>query len=346
MARRFLSALLLIAVFAAMPVGHAAAEDVGSEANPVPLGQSVKVSESWTLAVDQVWNDPTLIQPSEQWFLDWLSANPSPEGEQIFAIQATIASVGSKAGFPLQDLFLKVISDTGFEYSDSCGTTPGGLHYDTQLDVGESLTAVFCWTVRMNHIPTLKLKVEDFESFSGDGTWFSLSTAAVGTPRVGTPTASAVATIDPALQTCDGLGDYRKAMFEAGRHYLKAVSDDGIDIDANPMTLSSDDWQALAEDELQYQREIRDVTPPEWAKTWHDLKVQYAGFVQQLDLTAATSGIIAASAMVDELNKLDAQADQAIAAIAQICSEFPAFEHDFDSLDGNIDGTAVPTPTD
>lgn len=145
---------------------------------------------------------------------------------------------------------------------------------------------------------------------------------------------------------CDGLGDYRKEMLKIGRDYLKALDEDGLPLSREVTTYSTDDWTALAEDALEVQRDLKDVDPPAFAEGWHALKVQRAGLSEQLAMTVATGGLMMALAFGDQFDANDAAADKELAEIAKTCADFAAFEHDWQALDGDIDGTPVATPTD
>lgn len=145
---------------------------------------------------------------------------------------------------------------------------------------------------------------------------------------------------------CEGLGDYRAAMFKAGRDYLKALDDDRIPVSRDITTFSSDDFVVLADDALDYSRVMKGIIPPSFAATWHQVKIERLGIVEQIGRAAAQGGLFVALAFSDQIDANERAAADAVAAAAAICADFASFEHDWQALDGLIDGTPVATPTD
>jgi hypothetical protein len=143
---------------------------------------------------------------------------------------------------------------------------------------------------------------------------------------------------------CEGLADYRVAMFKIGRAYLKALDEDGIPLSRDSLTYSTEEWTTFAEDTLQFQRDLTSINPPVWASSWHELQVERTSLQAQLAKAIATAGISATAAFADHFNANDAERDTAIEAISQTCRDFAAFTHDWSALDGEIDGTPVATP--
>lgn len=143
---------------------------------------------------------------------------------------------------------------------------------------------------------------------------------------------------------CDGLASYRAAMFKAGRDYLASLDKDSIPVSRSPITYSSDDWTALANDALAYQRAMKKIAPPDFAKDWHQAQIEKDGLVQQLAATAASSGVLATIAFKDQIDLATKKSDAALAAAGKSCADFIGFQHDWDSLDGDINGTPVATP--
>ena len=145
---------------------------------------------------------------------------------------------------------------------------------------------------------------------------------------------------------CEGLADYRVAMFKVGRSYLEANADDGIPFDRDPLTFSSDDWADAASNALQFQRDIKSVTPPNWAMPWHVLKIEFAGLVEQAFRAISTGGILMSAGFSEPIDANGSAADSAVKEITKTCPVFADFQHDWSALDGDIDGTPVATPTD
>lgn len=145
---------------------------------------------------------------------------------------------------------------------------------------------------------------------------------------------------------CEGLGDYRKELFKIGRAYSEDLNKAGLTTDRDPLTYSTDDWIAYADITLEYQRALKKVTPPDWAKEWHQGRLERSGLIEQIARTIASGGIMMGVAFNDQADALDAKDKQVIASTSEACADFAAFEHDWQSIDGEIDGTPVATPTD
>lgn len=147
---------------------------------------------------------------------------------------------------------------------------------------------------------------------------------------------------------CEGLTTYRAAMLAAGQEFLRAFDDDGYSFAAiesdQVLTYSSDDWTAMADHFLALNRELRDITPPDWAAEWHDLRIQHMGLLEQTLRAIATGGILMGWAFVDPLDELNANAEAAVVAASVTCDNFAAFAYEWDALDGKVDGTPVATP--
>lgn len=143
----------------------------------VPIGQSATVADRWAVQVVTVFEDAHEIDPTDDFFNDWIDTYALPEGDQYFALRLRITNDGSTAGDPTSDLSFSVLSETDFAYRGlfACGDIPGGLSFGTQLDAGETIEANVCWVVRTEHVPSLRLRVEPSFSFDDTQTvWFSL----------------------------------------------------------------------------------------------------------------------------------------------------------------------------
>lgn len=78
------------------------------------------------------------------------------------------------------DDWFDLVTDTGFEYTGNraCGDIPGAMSWDTQLDAGDATEANFCWVVRTEHVPTLRLRVRSSFSFDESAAgWFAIHPA-------------------------------------------------------------------------------------------------------------------------------------------------------------------------
>lgn len=144
---------------------------------------------------------------------------------------------------------------------------------------------------------------------------------------------------------CDGLAEYRDAMFAAADPMVEYMTESGISSPAfNPLTLSSSDWSAYADEALAFHDRIAEVEPPAWATDWHALKLDMTGAQEQVGRAAATGGVMVAIGFAETLHTIEADTDAAEEAIAETCPDFAQFAYDWDALDGSVDGTPVATP--
>lgn len=144
---------------------------------------------------------------------------------------------------------------------------------------------------------------------------------------------------------CEGLGDYRAEMFKAGRDFLALLDERGVSLSKDPFSYSTDDWIAYAESSLEFQRDLKEITPPAWAAEWHQAKVDLAAIAEQLGKAAEKDGVLAVLMFGDALEKNEAEGNALIATISATCADFQQFTVDWDALDGNIKGTPVATPS-
>src|SRR5215216_1715188 len=104
---------------------------------------------------------------------------------------------------------------------------------------------------------------------------------------------------------CEGLGDYRTAMLDAGRDYLAALEDAGVPAgsDRDPLTYSSSEWDALAAASADYQGALRDIEPPAFAADWHRAQIELRGLAEQVAKAAAKDGVLALAAFTDAIEQ-------------------------------------------
>jgi hypothetical protein len=145
---------------------------------------------------------------------------------------------------------------------------------------------------------------------------------------------------------CEGLAAYRSAMFAVGKAFVAQEARDGLGPRREITTYSSSDWTASANDLAAYQDDLKTVTPPDWLKTWHEVKIEGAGLGQQVSLAAANGGRFAILAFKDPSAKLDTENTAAKEAAIKTCSDFKQFAYDWDAIDGDVNGTPVATPSD
>jgi len=142
---------------------------------------------------------------------------------------------------------------------------------------------------------------------------------------------------------CDGLSTYRQEMIAAARSYGERMAEDGLHGRAI-MSLSSDDWRNFAENALAYQRDLKAITPPSWAASWHETQIAYAGMAEQVAALAAESGPLAVAALGPQIDEVATNAADAANATAKTCADFAAFVADWYRFLGVDNPAATPTP--
>jgi hypothetical protein len=146
-----------------------------AETDLVPYKRTADVGESWKLKVVKVIDDPYEIDPTADWFTQWLDANPPAAGQQIITVQLRLTNTGDVAAYPDRELLWGLIGADGFEYRQECGQIPGYLSFDVQMRPGETIDFNACWVVAIQDIPELTLFAEPFASFdSNDRVLFAL----------------------------------------------------------------------------------------------------------------------------------------------------------------------------
>lgn len=141
---------------------------------------------------------------------------------------------------------------------------------------------------------------------------------------------------------CDGLSVYRTEMFAAATAYGKRMDEHGLTGRA-VLSLSSDDWRNFADDALAYQRDLKAITPPEWAASWHETQIAYAGMAEQVAALAAESGPLAVAAIGPQIDEVAANAVDAAKETAKTCADFAAFVSDWYRYLGVDEPVATPT---
>src|SRR5687768_13393677 len=69
---------------------------------------------------------------------------------------------------------------------------------------------------------------------------------------------------------CDGLSAYSDKMLDAGKDYLDDLEEDGVSLDADPLSYSSEDWTMLAENAGSFRDALDEIDPPAFAAEWHE----------------------------------------------------------------------------
>jgi hypothetical protein len=143
-----------------------------------PVGSAGKIGDRWSITVIGTVEDPKQIDPTAGWFNSWLDQNPPPQGHQYFTVRLRITNLTPMAATPFSDLKLSLVARTGFQYDAGagCGTVPGQLGYDGQVDGNASAETNLCWIVRSEHVPSLRLLVQPVSASDGSkDVWFTLS---------------------------------------------------------------------------------------------------------------------------------------------------------------------------
>ena len=144
---------------------------------------------------------------------------------------------------------------------------------------------------------------------------------------------------------CEGLEQFRADIMPIGEKWADDLKALGVsDLDWDPLTMSSDDWQDYADIALSANRELKGIDTPDWAADWMAVQLDTTALQEQIGKAAAAGGslaIIAFSSSIDTINQRD---DESRKTTIAHCAEFAQFVYDWDALDGQIDGTPVPTP--
>lgn len=145
---------------------------------------------------------------------------------------------------------------------------------------------------------------------------------------------------------CEGLEQFRADLFPIGEKWADELDAIGIGgADWSPATLSSDDWQTYADVSLEIHRELKEVNPPDWAADWLEVRIDSTALQEQVGKAAADAGFMVILGFESEFSKLDQKDDETREAAIAHCPDFDQFAYDWDALDGEVDGTPVPTPT-
>jgi hypothetical protein len=144
---------------------------------------------------------------------------------------------------------------------------------------------------------------------------------------------------------CDELTTYQDAMLAAGQTYVAAQSEDGIDGDRDPLTLSSAEWDAMAGNNAALQAELRVIVPPDWAGDWHQSQVERAGLQEQMAIAASDSGVLVLEEFDDSVAANAAAADESAQAAIQQCTLFLPFQVEWETLEGQWSAAPEPAST-
>jgi hypothetical protein len=157
-------------VTAAIPDIDPTAE-LGSYANPYPIGQAVTTVDGWSIQVDSVTPDGTQAVLAENSF------NQEPEaGRQFFIATITATWTGSGAESFDGNFRLRLLSandETYTAFGDPCGVTPNEWDQDIVVASGESITGNLCWSVPTSELSYLRM-FDDESADAGQFVYWSL----------------------------------------------------------------------------------------------------------------------------------------------------------------------------
>jgi len=148
------------------------APDVGSRANPIPLGQSALIYGNWEIRVVDVIPNATDLVLQENRF----NTPPKP-GYQFFiaTVEATYRGQGS-ARFD-GTYRLRAVGPANVSYStfdDDCGVIPNAIS-DTEVFTGGTIRGNVCWQVRSSDAAALLMYDRESPSDRYVPTYFRLA---------------------------------------------------------------------------------------------------------------------------------------------------------------------------
>lgn len=120
---------------------------------------------------------------------------------------------------------------------------------------------------------------------------------------------------------CEGLSAYREAMYGVGRHLNDTSAAAGLE-DRNIFTYSSDDWTVYAGIALEGQRQLKAITPPDFAADYHRNLIATFGLFEQIGRAAASDGPTVLSDFSDQIDEVNQRNLDTTAAAAAICADF------------------------
>lgn len=144
---------------------------------------------------------------------------------------------------------------------------------------------------------------------------------------------------------CEGLTNYVRQLDDAGEAFAKTLRDNNITEGRNQQTMSSDDWTAFADANLEYSRALRAITPPDWAETWHDLRIQSANVYEQIGRSVAIGGMLFYLPYEDTLTDINNQISSELSKIGHTCPDFVDYFRDETATATVIPPSASPPPS-
>ena len=149
---------------------------LGSQGNPVPFGQSVRVG-SWEISVVQTLPDATKDVLQENPWND-----PPKKGSQFFMVSVKAKYLGSNSARFDGSYRLRALGPSGLVYTtfeNSCGVIPNELS-DPELFRGGQIEGAECWQIASEDADSLVMIL--YPDFLSDGkrVWFSLQDDSTG----------------------------------------------------------------------------------------------------------------------------------------------------------------------
>jgi hypothetical protein len=151
--------------------------DTGTRAYPIPMGQTVAISDDWELTILSVTPDATDQILAESSYND-----PPPPGQQFFVATVRITYTGDDS-----DTFygwgLRTVGKSAVSYSqsvDDCGMVPDELE-SRELFTGGTIEGNLCWSIDSSDADSMVLY--DGDQDSDERIFFSLMPSdAIATP--------------------------------------------------------------------------------------------------------------------------------------------------------------------
>jgi len=143
---------------------------------------------------------------------------------------------------------------------------------------------------------------------------------------------------------CEGLEQFRAEIMPIGEQWSQELSAANLDSSRSPATFSSDDWLDYAEIALTYNKELKAIDAPDWLDEWLQVRIEATGLQEQIGKAAAEGGMFVILGFSEQADDLSRREDEVKTAAITRCPDFAQFAYDWDALDGEVEGTPVPTP--
>jgi hypothetical protein len=141
------------------------------------------------------------------------------------------------------------------------------------------------------------------------------------------------------LAPCDGLPAYRTAMLKAGKRWIKGMERDGL-AGRSTQTYSDADWDAYAARADRLLSDLRKIDPPSFAAPWHDAMVDSAHLKVNFARSASLVGFdFTADYLANRVAATSTEVADARQAASASCSDFTAFNQEWNNLDGKTTST-------